>query len=258
MMLQKMIYEPKISIITVVYNGSSYVEQCILSVLGQDYPNIEYIVIDGKSTDNTMNIVEKYKNKIDAVVSEVDDGIADAMNKGVRIASGEFVFFLNSDDYFVSNSVLNEVVSSMPRNARLIITDIYFGVNRTRKVPRGFTPMMNVKTGIFHQGAICKKELFTQFGYFSTKLSIAFDFEFFLRLYRGGVNVFYIPLAMAMMRDVGISSNKDWNSLKHRFTEEKSSFMMNTNNILCRGFYRLYWYLYIGYRFFINRLPANR
>ena len=99
-------HKPKISIITVVYNSVSTIEKSIISVLDQNYDNLEYIIIDGGSTDGTINIVNKYKDEIDYFVSEKDGGIYDAMNKGLIQASGDMVAFLNSDDWYEADSLL--------------------------------------------------------------------------------------------------------------------------------------------------------
>ena len=99
----------KISVITVCYNDRERIEKTILSVLSQSYGNLEYIVIDGGSTDGTVDIIKKYANRIAYFVSESDEGIYDAMNKGLRKAVGEWVCFLNAGDLFVSESVLNTI-----------------------------------------------------------------------------------------------------------------------------------------------------
>ena len=102
---------PKITIVTPSYNQAEFLETTILSVLEQDYKNIEYIIIDGKSTDNTMNIVKKYSKNISRIISEPDKGVYDAMNKGIKFAKGDIVGFLNSDDFYASNEVLSRVAS---------------------------------------------------------------------------------------------------------------------------------------------------
>lgn len=100
-LIQKMEKKLKITVITVVYNGIDYIEDTILSVINQDYSNIEYIIIDGKSDDGTMDIVEKYATKISYWVSESDNGIYDAMNKGIKVATGDWIIFMNCGDYFL-------------------------------------------------------------------------------------------------------------------------------------------------------------
>lgn len=101
--------KPKISIITVVYNGFSLIESTILSVLNQDYPNFEYIIIDGKSLDGTVEVIRKYESKLFYWISEKDEGIYDAMNKGIDLASGDWIIFMNCGDFFYNNKVLKEV-----------------------------------------------------------------------------------------------------------------------------------------------------
>ena len=103
----------KISIITVSYNSALTIEDTIKSVLDQDYPNIEYIIIDGGSTDGTMDVVNKYKDRIVKIVSEKDEGMYDAMNKGIKLATGDVVGILNSDDVYTSNDVIRMVVEKL-------------------------------------------------------------------------------------------------------------------------------------------------
>lgn len=112
----------KITVITVVYNGIDYIEDTILSVINQDYSNIEYIIIDGKSDDGTMDIVEKYATKISYWVSESDNGIYDAMNKGIKVATGDWIIFMNCGDYFFSSDIITQVFSQM-----LIGIDVVYG-----------------------------------------------------------------------------------------------------------------------------------
>lgn len=96
---------PKISIITVCYNSAKHLEQCIKSVLDQDYPNLEYLVIDGGSTDGTIDIISKYRDKIAYFVSESDNGISDAFNKGIKAATGDIIGIINSDDFMMPNAL---------------------------------------------------------------------------------------------------------------------------------------------------------
>ena len=107
-----MIYTPKISVVTICYNAEKYIEETICSVLNQDYEAIEYIIVDGASKDHTMEIVKQFDSKISKIVSEKDDGIYDAMNKGIQLASGDFIIFMNAGDRFYSNSVVKEAVAA--------------------------------------------------------------------------------------------------------------------------------------------------
>ena len=97
--------ESLISIITVVKNAENTIEKCIKSILNQNYKNVQYIIIDGNSTDNTKKIIEKYRNKVSLIISEDDNGIWDAMNKGIKLAEGEILGFINADDFYYENSL---------------------------------------------------------------------------------------------------------------------------------------------------------
>src|ERR1700761_9527684 len=107
----------KISIITVVYNNEKFIEDAINSVLSQDYKDIEYIIIDGASTDKTLQLVNKYSNNIKKIISEPDEGLYDAMNKGVNLAAGDVIGILNSDDIYYDNSIISEIMQVFKNNS---------------------------------------------------------------------------------------------------------------------------------------------
>ncbi|RZK61390.1 MAG: glycosyltransferase, partial [Pedobacter sp.] len=112
---------PKLTVITIVYNNVRDIERTINSVLNQTYPKIEYIIIDGKSTDGTLDIIEKYRSKISKIVSEPDKGIYDAMNKGLALATGDYVLFMNSGDEIYDETTVEDIFESAPG------ADIYYG-----------------------------------------------------------------------------------------------------------------------------------
>jgi putative colanic acid biosynthesis glycosyltransferase len=114
--------KPLISIVTVVYNGEEFLEDTIKSVIEQSYESIEYIIIDGGSTDGTVDIIKKYEDKIDYWVSEPDSGIYDAMNKGAKLASGDFIYFLNAGDRLLANTNIEEVVNNIDSLQKLYFT----------------------------------------------------------------------------------------------------------------------------------------
>ena len=128
---------PFISIITVVFNNEDYIECCIKSVLAQDYSNFEYIIIDGNSTDETLNIVNKYSDRINKIVSEKDSGIYEAFNKGIKYATGDYIGFLNSDDYYTDNKVLSEISKKLNiEKNHVLFSNIKIIDRKTEKVLR--------------------------------------------------------------------------------------------------------------------------
>lgn len=242
--------QPLISIITVSLDAEKYIEQTIQSVLNQTYKNIEYIVVDGGSTDTTVEIINKYLDKIDHFISEKDDGIADAMNKGISMATGDYVCFLHADDYFSQDNALETVVQSMDKTADIIACNIRFGKQLKIYKPRGFNFWFNFK-GIPHQGILCRRSLIEKFNGFDKQFQICMDYDLFLQAYRIGTKLEKAPILLAVMRDIGISSREDWKSLKIRFAEERRVHEKNCRSVLMKIVYQLYWSLYLPYRYMV-------
>ena len=181
----------KISIITVCFNSDKTIRDTIESVLSQDYPEVEYIIIDGQSRDNTMNVVSEYRNKITKIISEPDHGIYDAMNKGVQLASGDVVGILNSDDLFESSSVISDVVDcfkSAP-NADLVFGDVVFvEPGNTQEIIRFYSSekfrSWKLRFGWMppHPATFIKKAAYEQTGVYSLEYKISADYELFIRM----------------------------------------------------------------------------
>lgn len=169
----------KISVITICYNAEETIERTIKSVLNQSYKNLEYIIIDGGSKDNTMKIVKRYKDKISSVISEPDNGIYDAMNKGVRIATGEWLNMMNAGDCYTNDEVLNEIFStSIPKDKTVIYSDYY------TKDLLGNLVQVNIdlinRPSFNHQCTIYRKSLHQEHGFYTvTKPIIISDILFF-------------------------------------------------------------------------------
>ena len=238
----------KISIVTVVYNNESHLECCIKSVISQTYDAFEYIIIDGNSTDSTPAIINRYNDKIDIVVSEKDDGIADAMNKAINLATGDYIAFIHADDFLYNNHALENAAPYIESGYDLILCDILYGESMQRKTSRGLDWLTRFKTGIWHQGCLCARSVFTKHGNFNKDIPIAMDYEFFLRLYLKDVRVAFCPHILAVMRDTGISSRNDWETLKKRFNDEKKIHSIHANSVPMKFLYGLYWSLYFPYR----------
>ncbi len=237
---------PLISIVTVCLNAEGHIEQTIQSVLAQTWPRLEYIVVDGGSTDGTLAIINRYKNRIAHVISEKDEGIAHAMNKGLARAAGDYVLFLQADDYFKDKKSLEKVLRWADQ-ADLIACAIEFGPSAFLHQPRGFTFWFNFK-GMPHQGILCRRSLLNDLHGFDQQFGICMDYDFLLRACRRGARLVKVPEVLAVMRDTGISSRRDWRSLKKRFDEERLAHEKNCPSTLMGIIYRVYWFCYLPYR----------
>jgi glycosyltransferase involved in cell wall biosynthesis len=200
---------PLISIVTVVFNGEKYIEETIQSVINQSYENIEYIIIDGSSTDRSLEIIKKYDSKIDYWVSEKDFGIYDAMNKGISFCSGDFIGILNSDDYF-DNSTCEHIKKAILKNKNI---DIFHGniVHVTFKGKPIFVSkpkdVSKLKTGMVlrHPSCFVARNWYKKHGGYEINLKIASDFKFLYSSFKNNAKFKYLNICTTYMREGGIS-----------------------------------------------------
>ncbi|NTU70132.1 glycosyltransferase, partial [bacterium] len=171
----------KMSVITVVYNDRENIEETIKSVITQDYSNIEYVVIDGGSTDGTYEIILKYKDYISYCCSEEDEGIYDAMNKALEVISGEIILFLNSGDVFFDNSVVSDMLGCMGFDTVAIIGGVLYDTGIS--VRSSITPKTFIHNTVHHQSAFYRADLFGSFR-FNKIYNIAAVYELNLLLYK--------------------------------------------------------------------------
>lgn len=209
----------KISIITVTFNSEKTLADTIESVLNQTYPNIEYLIIDGNSKDRTMDVVRRYLQANDErikVLSEPDKGIYDAMNKGIRMASGDVIGILNSDDFFTSHSIIESVAHAFEQDSSLdmVYGDVHFvNDDNPDKCVRYysskiFRPWM-FRFGMMpaHPSCYIRRECFEKYGLYSLDYKIASDFELLLRfIYKAKIKIKYLPLDFVTMRMGGVST----------------------------------------------------
>lgn len=225
----------KISVITAVYNNESTIEDAIQSVLSQTHDDIEYILIDGESTDSTYRIIDKYKDKIDTIVSEPDGGIYDALNKGIDKATGEVVCFLHSDDIYEDENVIKKVNELFETNP---VDSVYGDLVYVKKTDVN-TVVRYWKSGKFsykklkkgwmppHPTFFVKKEVYKQYGNFDTSFRIAADYDIVLRfLGVHKISTVYIPEVLIKMR-VGGESNKSLANLKKKTSEDIKALRKN-------------------------------
>jgi glycosyltransferase involved in cell wall biosynthesis len=215
------LYGLKLSLVTIVYNAQDTIRQCIRSVIDQNYPDLEYIIIDGGSTDGTLQIINEYRGHIHVLVSEPDRGIYDAMNKGVALATGQIVGMLNADDHFASDDVLRSVAGVFEHQdiealyGDLDIIDQSGWV--VRKWRSGQYNRDSFKLGFMppHPTFYCRRDLFNQFGLYSLDHGSAADYELMLRfMYRHQVKSYHLKNVMVNMRAGGVSNKNLMNRIK--------------------------------------------
>jgi len=212
---------PKLTVITIVYNNVRDIERTINSVLNQTYPKIEYIIIDGKSTDGTLAIIEKYRSKVSKIVSEPDKGIYDAMNKGLALATGDYVLFMNSGDEIFDEHTVQDIFDSAPG------ADIYYGETemyndawqslgrRRHEAPEQFD-WKSFKYGmsISHQAIYIKRSIIAPYD-LSYKYSS--DIDWIIKAAKKASSIVNVHRYVAKYLVGGMSKKKHRESLKERF-----------------------------------------
>lgn len=213
----------RVSIVTICFNSVDTIENTIESVLNQNYPNIEYIIIDGSSQDGTKEIINNYSSQIATFISEPDSGLYDAMNKGIKASTGDIIGFINSDDMLSNKSVIRKIVKCFEEsNANIVYGDKKYvkrykldqtvrywraGTYRNGKFQNGWMPP--------HLSTYIKKSLYDKYGLFRTDLKIAADYELLLRFIVKYKNIpVYLPTVIAVMRQGGISNSSIKNRLQ--------------------------------------------
>ncbi len=243
-----------ISIITATYNSASTVRDTFESVLAQDYKDIEYIVVDGASTDGTVDIIKEYEKKFNGRMkwkSEPDKGIYDAMNKGIARATGDVVGFLNSDDFFSKPDVLSTIAKNI-KGVDAVYADIHYvslkDIEKTvRYYSSAYFRSWIMKAGFMpaHPTFYCRRELFEKYGNFDTQFKIAADFELLLRfIYIHKIKTKYIPADFVTMRVGGASTN---GLISHKKILKDHMKAYKKNNVSSN-------YLFESFRYFVRIL----
>lgn len=210
---------PLVSVITVSFNESKTIRQTIESVLAQTYKNIEYIVVDGGSKDGTMDIVREYGPRISKVISEPDNGISDAFNKGIRESTGEYLQFINSGDV-LEKSKIEKSVDAMNRFAEygFVFGDLHVAGRDGGKIVQGDPQygryLRHVMGGINHPTVMLRKSLFERYGYFDGKWKIAMDYDWHLRIHIKGEQGLYLPELIVYISTWGLSDDHRYLAFK--------------------------------------------
>jgi len=235
----------KISLITATYNSASTIESSLLSFINQDYENKELIIIDGGSTDETLSIIEKYKLAVTTIISEKDNGIYDALNKGISLATGDVIAILHSDDFYIHNHVLSKVIETFIayKSDSVYGNLIYVDRIDTNRIIRKWISG-NYIHGKFIQGWMpphpaffAKKECYNRYGKFNLSLRSSADYELMLRfLHKHKISTAYLNEFLVKMR-IGGQSNV---SLKNRIKANREDKLAWELNDLKPAFYTLF------------------
>ncbi|MCF0183857.1 MAG: glycosyltransferase [Bacteroidaceae bacterium] len=238
--------KPRISIVTIAFNSAATIEETIRSVVSQDYDNLEYIVVDGASTDATMDIVGRYREQIDKVVSEPDSGISDAFNKGIALATGDIIGLINSDDTLLPGA-LSRLAEHFDGE-----TDVYRCSVLTwnpesgamfREVPAMRFPVIPVHVKVAHQGTFVTPEAYRKYGAYDTSIRYPMDLELLRRFYRLGARMKRVDVDIARYRFGGATSDSIF--------RKRNDYM---RLVLLNGGNRLHAYAYWTYLVCFNRL----
>lgn len=225
----------KVSIITITYNSESTLIDTIDSVLNQTYTDIEYIIIDGKSTDSTVSIIHSYKDKISKFISEKDNGLYDALNKGISVATGDIIGFLHSDDFYTNHQVIEKIVQTFKLNqAEAVYADLFY-VDKTNvdKILRKWKSG-NYKHGMFvngwmppHPTFFVRRHCYEKYGSFNLDLISAADYELMLRfVHKHQIKLAYLPEFIIKMRAGGLSNASLSNRIRAN-KEDRKAWLMN-------------------------------
>lgn len=218
----------RLSVITVALNSAAHIRRAVESVIAQDFASLEYLVIDGKSTDDTVAIVEGYRNALPRleVLSERDNGLYDAMNKGIRLATGEIIGILNSDDSYFPGALaaVHQVFAAEP-SADIVYGDVItvYTADESARTRPDASRLREAMT-IDHPGCFVRREVFDRFGGFDTRYRIAADYDFLLRCYLGGARFVRLPQPIARFEHGGASA-------RHAATGRREVFQIQSRQI---------------------------
>lgn len=224
---------PSVTIVIAIFNGVEFLRETLDSILAQDYPNIELIIVDGGSTDGTIEILYEYEESIDYWVSELDAGISDAFNKAILQSSGNFINFQGAGDILTHPSVVSKAMSGVDGIKDMFVSARIQRVSEnnsneiTAIVPRKFSVNFNKLSLLFkmalpHQGLFTNKKIFDMHGLFDTKLSYSMDYDHLLRIYKKFPSVIMKDVILSSWREGGVGSGKimqvlnEYNKIKRK------------------------------------------
>lgn len=255
----------KLSVITICYNEKEIRRTCE-SIVNQSWQDFEWIVVDGGSTDGTLDILNEYKNRIDILISEKDNGIYNAMNKGIKLAKGEWLSFMNGGDTYYENSTLEKIFNNNDYQASVLYGNVMVK-DKITTPPKVMNLRYIGKYSIPHQASFIKKELFDKYGLYNEEYRIVSDYEKFCIFYKNEEKFLNIPLCIANFDNNGVSCNpKYFNIVAQRkeeilnnifSSEEIKKIKSYTKSKLVFNFIKSYflfpWYTYKIYKLLIQQ-----
>ena len=234
----------KFSIITATRNSEKTIKKTLNSVNSQSYQDIEHIIVDGKSTDQTLKIVDKFGNRVTNLISERDDGIYDALNKGIKIATGDVIAFLHSDDVYANETVISDIVNCFANGTQGVYGDLVYtdkaDVNKVFRYWKScdFLPSLLSKGWMPpHPTLFLRREVYQKYGAFDISFKIAGDYDFMLRILKDNIAVKYLPQVIYKMR-LGGESNR---SIKNILDKSKEDLRAMRKNKINNPFFALFY-----------------
>lgn len=230
---------PKISIITVSFNSEKTIEETILSVINQKYTNFEYIIIDGGSTDCTLDIVDKYRDRISVIISEKDNGISDAFNKGIKLSTGDLIGLINSDD-LLTDDALVILASNYDRDVDVYRGNTIMWNDKTGykciDIPTMYFPIVPIKLHVCHQSTFICKKSYERFGMYKVDFKYMMDLDLLIRYCKFNARFMYINHELAIFRLGGVSQVSE----TVKMTERKQLVLSNGGNYFQVILFQLY------------------
>jgi glycosyltransferase involved in cell wall biosynthesis len=250
----------KVSVITAVFSNQAFIHDAINSVLSQKNVDLEYIIVDGGSTDGTVEVVLSYGDKISKFISEPDEGVYFALNKGISMATGDIIALLHSDDFYAHPFVLSQVVQAFEEtNCDAVYSNLYYVKGSdTNKIVRLWDSGVYKKQDFFrgwmppHPAFFSKREVYTKYGSFNTILKSAADYELMLRLiFKNNIKLHYIPKFFVKMRTGGASNRSLLNRLKANIEDRKAWHINDLKpkwyTLLMKPLLKLFQYRFFSY-----------
>lgn len=223
-MINSMPSGPLVSIILAVKNAAHCVDRAIVSIIEQTYRNIQIVVIDGDSKDDTIQVISKYKSRIDIIISEPDAGIPDAYNKGIKLCKGDWIYFLNADDLFVDNKILERIFSPGVIDISVqIISGAVMSTSGDRFFGK-FNWLLLIRNNVHHQGLFYRSAILARYPYNKEYKFYGHDNEHNLLMWKERINIKYIDMNVALWATGGLSDTPKWSNYRNEFLARKNVF----------------------------------